>query len=151
MDVDPQDGRIYYVELSTGRKSWQHPLAPPPPQPRAQPFSSNRNLTTMNGFYDKDASNEIIDIMIHADNNPRYAYRRPENHQCSAVAPTVLHFPLGLFALYHSRQTDLAWKKGRYGDAINHARQNSTTRKLGNCHWSHFLDIRVLLQTRQTT
>ena len=113
--ADPKDGRLYYIEQSTGRTSWTHPNAPSP-QPS---YPSNRNGVMTPNYY------ENIDptMMVHADHNPRWAHRRPDNHQCSAVAAFILCFPLGVFALYHSWQTDEAWKQGRYGDAIVHARQ----------------------------
>ncbi|KAL7574987.1 hypothetical protein ACA910_010805 [Epithemia clementina (nom. ined.)] len=130
--VDPQDGRIYYWELATGQRSWTHPLAPPPP-----PSSSNLPVSIRTrggpggggnsrggGYYMNHATIMEHDFLAHAnDEHPRFAHRRPDNHQCSAVAAVVLCFPLGILALYHSWQTDVAWKGGRYGDSVVHARQ----------------------------
>lgn len=56
--------------------------------------------------------------------NPWMASRRPDNHQCGAIAALILCFPLGIFALYHSIRVDQCWKSGQYSDAFIHARQS---------------------------
>jgi len=139
--VDPQDGRIYYYEVATGQRSWHHPYAAmPPAQNMTNPNQTRGSTNNPHGYYTNDGINDRnMSMMMHADHNPRYAHSRPDNHQCSAVAALLLCFPLGLFAVYHSWQTDVAWKAGRYGDAVTHARQTpqyaSWGIMIGSIYW----------------
>lgn len=104
--VDPNDGRMYYLELSTGRTSYAHPYA-----------GSGRTLVA--NFWGSPSSTATS--LYHE--TPSDARHRPDNHQCEAVLATVLFPPLGIFALFHSIQVDRCWAMGAYSASLMHSRQ----------------------------
>ena len=55
--------------------------------------------------------------------SPASASRRPDSHQCCALASCIAFPPLGIFALVHSLMTYRSWSQGRYGDAHDHSKQ----------------------------
>ena len=108
--VNPVDGRIYYWEEATGKTSWTHPLAQsaPPPSDLEGRLQHQRDMTRK--------------PLPHED-NPLYASRRPDTHECNSFVALCLFPPLGIIAIYHTCSVNRAWNHGRYGDAVHHARQ----------------------------
>lgn len=122
----PRDERVYYWEISTGRTTWTHPMmqaciaAPPTSSsqnvafvPTGAPLPrNNRNVWG----YSSENRTDLYDT-------PLNATRRPNNHQCYAMAALILCFPIGLCAIYQSCMVDRSWSHGNYGNAVNHSRQ----------------------------
>lgn len=138
----PEDGRMYYLELSTGRTSWTHPstasssvgfdTAPPGPSNLSQrPRFQNplkwppRPFTGGSYFRDKYNKNDMTrnSSSDYMSDTPYNASKRPESHQCCAACSCLMAPPCGLCALYHSQQVAKKWDEGRYGDASDHSKQ----------------------------
>jgi len=126
--VNPEDGRIYYWQPSTGETSWVHPEAP-----TSEHKNSCWNLFPwMSWWTTRSRRNRRGTPMLPPPRSymsspyaedPAYAGRRPDNHQCNAVVCLIMCPPIGLLALYHSIQVDRCWSQGLYSDAVVHARQ----------------------------
>lgn len=133
--VDTTDGRMYYLERTTGRFSWTHPNANAsnsnsintqtagpgrilnPFHPRSwNPFGRNRQSSSENQQFPTDPLGNPMDTPLNAKN-------RPDTNQCYAFASCLLCPPIGLIAIIHSLLCDRAWNQGRYSDAVVHARE----------------------------
>jgi Interferon-induced transmembrane protein/WW domain len=153
LQLDNQDGRIYYFETATGRRSWIHPHAtvitdtdPFPPYPT----SFRKDKTTQGKWnwgnpHPDDGTRNPLETPLHAT-------QRPDAHQCQAVVACCWCPPLGLFALYHSISTDRAWNQGRYSDAMKHSREAPKYSQWATClgigFWIWFLFLRPQGQGR---
>lgn len=162
--ISAQDGRIYYYEASTGRSSWAHPLAAPTSTMTTAsgldyiPFEQNPPPRRWNWFSRRPQNYSYETELNHYSNTdinhdtPRNATRRPDNHQCYAMAALVLCFPIGLCALYQSYMVDKSWSQGYYGDAVNHSRQASQYAcsgcAIGVCLWIYIFLFDELLRMR---
>jgi len=104
VSVHESDGRLFYLEVATGRRSWVHPMANQ---------SNNSTIMERDGL---DRRKSLLDT-------PMNAARRPDNHQCCACFSLLACLPMGICAMFHSYKVDQAWKMGNYGDAVNHSRQ----------------------------
>ncbi|CAB9498078.1 expressed unknown protein [Seminavis robusta] len=134
--MDPNDGRIYYLETSTGRRSWVHPHA----SSMNTDLAGNTPTSTMNYlrsmFPRQHAPTKYDDTLLNHHNpldTPLNATRRPDTNQCYAVVSCILFPPIGILAVYHSCMTDKCWKEGRYSDAIGHARESPKYSGLAVC------------------
>lgn len=119
----PKDGRIYYWEKSTGKTSWTHPLATPSPPMDFAPDTAQMGQNNSRGFFNRPWN--MFSNRAEFHDTPWTATRRPNNHQCYAMAALVLCFPVGVCAVFQSIMVDRAWSDGQYGDAVNHSRQAS--------------------------
>ena len=150
-EADPKDGRLFYWHAASGASSWTHPNASVPSQAANNHNNKNNNsrgnlIMGMPRSPD-DASfhympapawtnaattapNKAVTAATTAvpipppGENPYMASRRPDNHQCGAIAALVLCPPLGIFALYHSIRVDQCWKAQQYSGAYIHSRQS---------------------------
>lgn len=135
-----QDGRIYYWEKSTGRTSWTHPNMTPPPISQTAAFvpTAAPLPRSTQDLWEASSNNRT-----NLHDTPLNATRRPNNHQCYAVAALILCFPVGVCAIYQSCMVDRSWSHGNYGDAVNHSRQASQYAcfgtALGVAFWIWFL------------
>jgi hypothetical protein len=134
--VDPNDGRIFYHNNSTGERSWRHPSAPPDDQDNisnTKPKSILSKNTRFSNPFSKPQQEQQQQQQLPPPPNassggmwnehPSHATRRPENHQCDAFVSLLFCPPVGVLAMYHSLQVDRCWHQGLYGDSVNHARQ----------------------------
>ena len=137
-EADPKDGRLFYWHAATGTSCWTHPNADPknriPPRSPAQDDSSFHYMPAPywtgtpsnappNATTTTTTTSKAVPLPPPSE-NPYMASRRPDNHQCGAIAALVLCPPLGIFALYHSMRVDACWKTGQYSDAVIHSRQS---------------------------
>mmetsp|Transcript_24495 Transcript_24495/g.41636 ORF Transcript_24495/g.41636 Transcript_24495/m.41636 type:complete len:226 (-) Transcript_24495:84-761(-) len=122
----PRDGRVYYWEEATGRTSWTHPMAPgvtvlPKPSSGGIAGGFFGSLRPNRGIPPPPVDN--LDRRSTLLDTPANATRRPDSHQCCAIASMLCCLPIGVCALYHSFNVDRHWKQGRYGDAMNSSKQ----------------------------
>ena len=121
-EADPTDGRLFYWHAASGASSWTHP--------HASQFTSSSHESSSSFQYTTAPTRQPVvpksppPSAVTGEENPYMASRRPDNHQCGAVAALFLCPPLGLLALYHSIRVDQCWKSGQYSDAVIHARQS---------------------------
>jgi len=94
----------------------------PPPRPPTFDYVPAPSDRKNRGYYSTPAATTLPPPGHEED--PYVASRRPDNHQCGAIASLILCPPLGLFALYHSIRVDQCWKGGQYSDAVIHSRQS---------------------------
>lgn len=139
-EADPKDGRLFYWHAASQTSTWTHPNAPASSTnknatkdfmggPRSPDDSSFHyvpapSATSTPNISDKAAGGTNNAVPLPPAENPYMASRRPDNHQCGAIAALILCPPLGIFALYHSVRVDQCWKAGQYSDAIIHSRQS---------------------------
>jgi hypothetical protein len=124
--VDPNDGRIFYYNNSTGERSFRHPSAPSEDQYNNSSTKTSANMDKKTRFgITQEFPSPPPDASPGGvwNEDPSHATRRPDNHQCYAFAALCFCPLVGTLALYHSIQVDRCWEQGRYGDAVNHARQ----------------------------
>lgn len=127
---DPSDGRAYYWNAATGQTSWTHPQFAAQRQ-QQQTTEDNRSpssfwqpsswFPTRNN--DTGAPPSKPQQQPFAPEDPAFASRRPDNHECYCVLSLLLFAPVGLAACYHSVMVNRRWGQGRYGEAVHHARQ----------------------------
>lgn len=128
-EVDTRDGRLFYYNAATGAATWTHPHAPPSNDQPDNGSTPARNSGTRDGpqpppfDYVSTPQQQGYHAAGRGEENPYIASRRPDNHQCSALAALLLCPPLGVFAMYHSIRVDQCWKTGQYSDSVIHARQ----------------------------
>jgi hypothetical protein len=139
--VSPNDGRLYYYERLTGRTTWVHPqflggannqhsnISVMTPLPPPQHVTTRSNDNVVHHHTTTVLDNKQQRLLL---DTPANAFRRPESHQCRSVVSLLLFPPLGLCAVMHSLLVDHCWKKGRYGDAVNHSRQAKAYAKFSN-------------------
>ena len=132
----PRDGRVYYWEVATGKTSWTHPsapgvsvIAPPAPMGMSDRDRNGRNRDGLFGsFFPSNYRSSTqddweYDRRMQLMDTPANARRRPDSHQCCAIASLMFCLPLGILSLYHSRNVDRHWRQGRYGDSVNSSKQ----------------------------
>jgi hypothetical protein len=138
--VTPGDGRLYYLETSTGRTSWTHPGGAP--QKMKQPVvvdpSTMSNvvispqqhqdvvkpsLTIDSGSPSGIMATRTMKSRLSFDSQVLSGSVRPRTHVTFAIVATILFFPLGLFAIVHSMKVNQAWDSGRYSKAVIHSRR----------------------------
>jgi Interferon-induced transmembrane protein/WW domain len=138
IQVDPQDGRIYYLETVSGRRSWIHPHADTTMTHSHDPITSNTDKWRMD-------RNPL--------DTPLNATRRPDAHQCQSVVACLMCPALGILALYHSLATNRAWNQERYSDAMGHSREAPKYAQLATClgmvFWIWFFFFRPQGQGRE--
>jgi hypothetical protein len=123
---DPRDGRLYYWNANTGQTSWTHPYA-------STPLPHQADTRAGLGFFSifdqrrpsffRQRQQELLPPSDDQVENPLHASRRPDSHECYAFTALILCAPIGIIACYHSIQVNRKWGHGRYGEAVNHARQ----------------------------
>ena len=134
-EADPNDGRIFYWHAASGTSSWTHPNAAisvssnitsrdQGSRPRSPDESSFHYVPAPNSSFPRTQAGTAAPLPPLPAENPYMASRRPDNHQCGAIAALILCPPLGIFALYHSIRVDQCWKAGQYSDAFVHSRQS---------------------------
>ena len=121
---DPRDGRLYYWNSNTGQTSWTHPRKIPPPPPDV-----GRSDLSYFSFFQKSRPSYFQHELLSPESergqpeNPLHASRQPDSHECYSFTALLLFAPIGIAACYHSIQVNRKWRQGRYGEAVNHARQ----------------------------
>lgn len=127
--ISPEGGRTYYWEKATGRTSWVHPndsvnhqpfRAMAPSSAHATKPATSNVLSTLS--MESGASGIVASRSMKSSESLK-ATEFSDRHQCYAILATVLFFPLGLFALYHSFHADSDWDKGSHTDAMRHSRR----------------------------
>ena len=119
--ADPQDGRLFYWHAATGSSSWTHPNAS-----TANNIKNKKDIASTRQTPQPPPGTAFAyqDMATTTTENPYWASRRPDNHQCEALACLLLCTPLGILALYHSVRVDQCWKAGEYSDAVVASRRS---------------------------
>jgi hypothetical protein len=153
----PTDGRLFYWHAATGISSWTHPLlgsSTTTTTPKTKNWTTDASNTDAAFQYmpapnttstSKEPSSSWTTPLpppptnhyhhhptLGVGEDPYMANKRPDNHQCQAVACLVLCLPLGLLAMYHSVRVDQCWKGREYSDAVVASRQSQQYSSWGN-------------------
>jgi len=151
--VHPADGRMYYFEKATGRTSWEHPyfLAGATATAIVPDVGAESNGEGWNirRYFSRNKQQAHEDFYLPHRDNPIYANEKPDTHECNSFLAMILFPPIGLLAVYHTLAVNWSWESGRYGDAINHARQAPKYASLAMCFGIVFWLWFFLLRTEE--
>eukprot|EP00977_Amphora_coffeiformis_P006928 scaffold1510_cov163-Amphora_coffeaeformis.AAC.7 len=127
--TDPNDGRLFYWHAATNRASWAHPqyhlqqqqqqyasdthnnsdAMPPrdrPPQPPSFDYVPAPSHQKHRGYF-SSPSTTAPPLLVHTEENPYMASRRPDNHQCGAIAALVLPDSIPMPSFMHDNHPNL--------------------------------------------